>query len=85
MHFFITVFLSLINLMINKYTSYIIALQFWNTAVRQNPAETENCPHCKRKFKTTTLYTYLVYLPPRISKLSNCHCKKRIFFWMEGT
>jgi hypothetical protein len=30
-------FLSHINLMINKYTSYIIVLQYWNTAARKHP------------------------------------------------
>ena len=49
-------FVYLINLMINKYTSYIIVLQCWNTAASKHPAERENGPHCKKKkFKTTEL------------------------------
>jgi hypothetical protein len=40
--------LSLINLMINKYTSYIIVLQYWNTAAREYSAERETGPHCKK-------------------------------------
>ena len=48
MHFLVVIFLSLINLMINKYTSYIIVLQCWNTVARKHPPERENCPHCKK-------------------------------------
>ena len=36
MHF-ITMFIYLINLTVNKYTSYIIVLQCWNTAARKHP------------------------------------------------
>ena len=48
MHFLIILFLSLINLMINKYSSYIIVLQCWNTAARKHPTEKENDPHYKK-------------------------------------
>ena len=48
MHFFTFMLLSLINLMINKYTSYITVLQCWNTAARKHPAEKETGPHCKK-------------------------------------
>jgi hypothetical protein len=44
MYFFITVFLSFLNLTINKYTSYIIVLQCWHTAARKHPTERENGP-----------------------------------------
>jgi hypothetical protein len=47
MHFLIILFLSLINLMINKYSSYIIVLQCWNTAGRKHPTEKENDLHHK--------------------------------------
>jgi hypothetical protein len=40
-------FLYLINLMINKYTSYIIVLQGWNTAARKHSTERENDRHCE--------------------------------------
>jgi hypothetical protein len=48
MHFFIIMFLSLINLTIYKYTSYITVLQCWNTAARKHPTERENDPSCKK-------------------------------------
>jgi hypothetical protein len=48
MHFFTFILLSLINLMINKYTSYIIVLQCWNTAARKHPTEKETGPHFKK-------------------------------------
>jgi hypothetical protein len=44
--------------MIDKYTSYIAVLQCWNTAARKHPTESENDPHCKKRLKTTDLYTY---------------------------
>ena len=44
-------FLYLINLTINKYTSYIIVLKCWNTAARKHPTERENGPHWKKKKK----------------------------------
>jgi hypothetical protein len=37
MQFLIVMFHSLINLTINKYTSYIIVLQCWNTEVSKHP------------------------------------------------
>ena len=49
MHFFIVMFLLLINLIITKYTSYIIVLQYWNTAVRKHPTERENGCHSKKR------------------------------------
>jgi hypothetical protein len=48
MHFFTFMFLSLINLMINKYTSYIIVLQYWNTVARKHPTERGTGPHRKK-------------------------------------
>jgi hypothetical protein len=54
MCFFIIIFLSLVNLMINKYTSYIIVLECWNTADRKHPTERENGPHFKKLLKTTS-------------------------------
>jgi hypothetical protein len=47
MHFII-MFLSLINLMINKYTSYVIILRGSHTAARKHPTEKENGPHCNK-------------------------------------
>ena len=52
MHFFTIMFLSLINLMINKYTDYILILQGWNTAARKHPTERESGPHCKKLMAT---------------------------------
>ena len=46
MHLFIIMFISRINLMINKYTSYIIVLECLNTAARKRRTERENYPHC---------------------------------------
>ena len=54
-HFFITIFLSLINLMINKYTSYIIVLESWNTAARKHPAERKKWPALQKRLKNTAL------------------------------
>ena len=48
MHFFIIMFLSLINLMINTFTSYIIVVQCWNTAARKHPTERQNDAYCKK-------------------------------------
>ena len=47
MDLFIITFLSLINLMINKYTSYIVVLQCSNTAARKHPTKRKNNPQCK--------------------------------------
>jgi hypothetical protein len=47
MYFFIIMSLCHTNLMINKYTSYIIVLQCWNTAARKHPAGREYDPFCK--------------------------------------
>jgi hypothetical protein len=41
-------FLSRINLMMNKCSSYITLLQSWNTAARKHPTENKNDPHCKK-------------------------------------
>jgi hypothetical protein len=41
--------------MINKYTSYIIVLQYWNTAAREYPTERKTGPHCKKMLKTTDI------------------------------
>jgi hypothetical protein len=48
MRLFIITFLSLINLMINKYTSDIIVLHCWNTAAYKYPGETESASHCNK-------------------------------------
>jgi hypothetical protein len=48
MHLFTIMFLSLTNLMINKYTGYILILQGWNTAARKQPTERESGSHCKK-------------------------------------
>jgi hypothetical protein len=45
MPFFAIMFLSLTNLMINKYTSYIIVLQGWNIAAGEHLNESENDPN----------------------------------------
>jgi hypothetical protein len=50
MYFFIIMFHSLINLMINKYTGYVIVLQCWNTAAHKHPTERENGPHYKKAY-----------------------------------
>ena len=55
MYFFITVFLSFLNLTINKCTSYIIVLQCWHTAARKHPTERENGPSYKKVSKTTDI------------------------------
>ena len=53
MHFFIIMFPSLINAMINKHTSCITVLHRWNTAARKHPVE-ENGPHCTRRCRVAT-------------------------------
>jgi hypothetical protein len=51
MHFFVIMFLSLISVMFNKYTSYITVLQCWNTSARKHPTERESSPHCKKRWR----------------------------------
>ena len=62
MYFFIIMFVSRINVMINKYISYIIILQLWNTAARKHPTERENIPNCKKKKKVEGHWS-VVYAP----------------------
>lgn len=48
MHLFITMFLYFINVIINKYTSYIIVLHCWNIAAPKRHTERANCPRYKK-------------------------------------
>ena len=72
MYFFIIMFLCHTNLMINKYTSYIIVLQCWNTAARKHPTFAKQVEgQCSCVYNISEIYSLKVTISEEIKAISH--------------